>query len=553
MLKFLISTGLMLLLLTSHVTAEQPVADYFDLGDFERPIKTDSDAAQAWFNRGLAMCYAFNHEEGARCFEKAFAADPTAPMTLWGLCYSLCPNFNNMEIPSEQMARAAMAIRLAQLSVGAEDSVEKFLISAIQKRCTMSAVEEGEQLNQNYANAMRQVYQRFPDDPDVAALYAEALITLQPWMHWDKDGVMGKQTPEIVTVLESALKRWPDHPGLCHFYIHTMEMSPTPEKATAAANRLRNAMPEAGHMVHMPSHIDVHLGNYDQVVQTNLKAIEADKKFIPIGGRNNFYTYYRIHNYHFAVYGAMFDGQSKVAMEMARAIPEQIPPEMLLEQTDYLDAFIPTTLHVMIRFGRWDDILKEQEPAEFLPVSRSIWHYARGLAFAAKGMVPEAEAEQQAFLATLETVPETSALFNNTSRDILSVAESMLAGEIAYRRGEFDEAFEKLREAVRRDDSLNYDEPWAWMQPARHALGALLLEQSQLEEAEQVYREDLERHPKNLWALQGLTETLEKKDASTEAKVIRLQFEKASSRADVKIDRSCYCRLSTESDCCSKE
>lgn len=535
----------------SMLTAEEAYSGYFDLGDFERPVDTDSRAAQVWFNRGLVLCYAFNHEEGSRCFEKAFKADPTCPMTLWGLAYSLCPNFNNLEIPNEQMSRAQMAIRLAQLSVGERDSVENALISALQTRCKVSKdAGERQELNEEYAKAMRKVYRQYPDDPDVVALFAESLMILQPWKHWDKKGLPGPATHEIVSLLESALNVTPHHPALCHFYIHTMEMSSTPEKASEVANRLRDALPDAGHLVHMPSHIDVHLGNYDQVVKTNLLAIEADKKFVEVGGRNNFYTYYRIHNYHFAVYGAMFDGQSKLAMRMAQAIPGQIPQEMLAAQTDFLDAFIPTTLHVMIRFGQWDEILKESEPDETLPVSRSIWHYARGLAYAAKKMIPEAEAEQKLFLKTLQTVPETSILFNNTSRDILGVAESMLAGEIAYRRGEFDHAFASLRAAVQRDDELNYDEPWGWMQPARHALGALLLEQGKLDEAEQVYRDDLKRHPKNLWSLQGLGETLEKKGDAAEAERVRAQLEIAASRADISVDRSCYCRLSGASSCC---
>ncbi len=534
----------------SALYAEAPVAEYFDLGLFERPVKTESVAAQTWFNRGLAMCYAFNHEEGTRCFEKAYAADPKCSLALWGLAYSLGPNFNNMEIAADQLSRAQMAIRLAQLSAGDGKSVENSLIKALATRYAALADDDKRDAHREYADAMRGVYQKHADDPDVAALYAESLITLQPWKHWSASGVAAAETDEIVRVLESALKQTPQHPGLCHFYLHTQEMSPTPEKASDAADVLRKAMPDAGHLVHMPSHIDVLLGDYEQVILANQLAIEADEKFVRVGGRNNFYTYYRIHSYHFAVYGAMFDGQSKLAMEMARAIPKQIPHEMLKEQTDFLDAFLPTTLHVMIRFGRWDDILLEKQPEDWLPVSRSIWHYARGLSYAAKNMVPEAESEQKAFNAVRQTVPETSILFNNTSRDILGVAESMLAGEIAYRRGDHEEAFTNLREAVKRDDKMNYDEPWGWMQPARHALGALLLEQNRLDEAEAVYRADLERHPKNLWSLQGLTEIFRKQSKSKELATAKSQLDTASRRADVVVDRSCFCRLNTEESRC---
>ncbi|QDV24788.1 hypothetical protein [Aureliella helgolandensis] len=534
----------------SMLYAESPISEYFDIGQFERPVQTKSPDAQIWFNRGLAMCYAFNHEEGTRCFEKAFAADPTCSLALWGLAYSLGPNFNNMEIGVEQLSRAQMAIRLAQLSAGNGDSVEFGLINALATR--HAALADGKRnAHREYADAMREVYQEHADDPDVCTLFAESLITLQPWKHWSNSGVPASETEEIVRVLESALERSPEHPGLCHFYVHVREMSPTPGMASPAANVLRETMPDAGHLVHMPSHIDIQLGEYEQVILANQKAIEADNKFVKAQGRDNFYTYYRIHNYHFAVYGAMFDGQSELASEMARAIPDQIPQDMLRTQTDFLDAFMPTTLHVMIRFGRWDDILGEEQPEEWLPVSRSIWHYARGLAYAAKGMVSEAELEQRAFIASRNRVPETSVLFNNTSREILGVAESMLAGEIAYRRGEHDEAFAKLRESVERADSLNYDEPWGWMQPPRHALGALLLEQNLLEEAEAVYCADLERHPRNLWSLQGLTEILRKQGNAKELRQTEAQLESASRRADFVVDRSCFCRLSTDESCCA--
>ncbi|MCA9186799.1 MAG: hypothetical protein R3E01_21025 [Pirellulaceae bacterium] len=240
----------------------------------------------------------------------------------------------------------------------------------------------------------------------------------------------------------------------------------------------------------------------------------------------------------------MFDGQSVRALRAARKLVEQIPSEMLREQTDVLDAFVPTPMHVLVRFGQWDTILDEPEPETHLPVARSIRHYARALALAATNRIAEAEKEQSQFLEEITKVPETSMLFQNTSRDILAVAEAMVAGEIAYRKQDYPQAFSHLREAVRRDDALNYDEPWGWMQPARHALGALLLEQGQFDEADQVYREDLRRHPHNPWALHGLAEALDQLGLKVESAKIRAEYVAASSRADVSIDRSCYCRLS---------
>ncbi len=519
---------------------------YYDLGGLHCQVSTASSEAQTWFDRGLAMCMAFNHEEAIRCFERAHQADPGLAMALWGMAYAWGPNINNMEIEPHQIAQAHLANHLAELQAKQRTTeLERDLIGALSTRYAVPAPEDRTPLNQAYADAMRRVYQAHPDEALVAVLFAESLMNLQPWKHWSPDGEPAAKTPEIVTVLETALDRWPDHPGLCHLYIHTMESSPTPEKALSAANRLRNAMPGAGHLVHMPSHIDVLLGHYDDVIVANQKAILADAEFLQREGAHNFYTLYRIHNYHFLVYGAMFDGQSDLALRTARELPRQVPEDMLRTQTDFLDAFIPTPLHVLVRFGRWEEILAEPEPADYLPVTRSIWHYARALACAATGRIEEAEAEQRAFQAARATVPETSMLFQNTSLDILGVAEAMIAGEVAYRRGDFENAFQHLREAVRRDDALNYDEPWGWMQPARHALGALLLEQGGLVEAEAVFRADLKRHPNNPWALHGLAESLERQGKASEASASRAQFEVACKRTDVHINRSCYCRVGT--------
>lgn len=516
--------------------------DYYDIGQFHQPVTTDSDEAQTWFDRGLAMCHAFNHGEAIRCFERAHAADPGMPMALWGLAYALGPNINLVQLEPHVVAQAAMAARLADNLKSRASGWERAVIEALGERYATPPPETLAELNQAYASAMRDVYRQHPDQPTVAALFAEALMMLRPWQFYAADGTPAPETPEIEQVLERALQAWPDHPALCHFYIHTVEASPDPLRALPAADRLGKLMPGAGHLVHMPTHIYAHAGDYENVINGNARAIEVDEQFVAQAGRHNFYTYYRIHNYHFLVYGAMFDGQSELALQIARMIPQQVPEDMLREQADFLDAFMPTTLHVLVRFGRWDEILSEPEPADYLPMSRAIWRYARGVAQAAKGNVTAALAEQEAFMAAKQAVPESSLLFQNTSLAILGVAEQMLAGEIAYRQGRYDEAFTHLREAVRRDDELNYDEPWGWMQPARHALGALLLEQQQAVEAEQVYRADLRRHPRNLWSLQGLSEALQQQGREEEAEPFRRQLAVAAQRADVTVDRSCFCR-----------
>lgn len=523
--------------------ADEETLPYYDLGGFHYGVTTDSDEAQQWFDRGLAMCFGFNHEEGARCFEKALAADPGMAMAFWGLAYAWGPNINNMEIEPTQIAKAELALQLATLQAAGCTELERKLIDALATRYATPVPEDRDPLNTAYSEALRELHKEHADDPVVVSLFAESLMNLQPWLHWNANGEPGPRTEEIVSVIEAGLEQWPDYPALCHFYIHAMEASPTPEKALPAANRLRKAMPGQGHLVHMPTHIDIWTGDYAKVVDSNQKAIVADAEFLKREGPANFYSLYRIHNYHFLVYGAMFDGQSEVALQAARDIKKQVPEPMLQEMVDFLDAFMPTDLHVLVRFGRWEDILNEPEPAEYLPVSRSIWHYARALAYASTNRVPEAEAEQEAFLETMQTVPETSFLFQNPSINILGVAQEMVAGEIAYRKGDYDEAFAHLREAVRLDDALNYDEPWGWMQPARHALGALLLEQGHDSEAEAVYRADLKRHPNNPWALHGLAECLAKQGKADESAKYRAQFASACERSDVNIDRSCYCKL----------
>ncbi len=524
-------------------SANPPATEYYDIGGFHYDVSTDSEEAQQWFDRGLAMCYGFNHEEAVRCFERALVADPAMPMALWGMAYAWGPNINNMEIEPHQIAQAALATRLAKLHANKATEVERDLIDALAKRYAVPVPEDREPLNRAYSKAIKDVYVKHQDDPTVAALFAESLMNLRPWQLWTSDGEPAAKTPEILAVLEVGLERWPSHSFFCHLYIHAVEASPSPEKALPAANRLRTAMPGLGHLVHMPAHIDVLLGNYAVVIDTNQRAIAADAEFVEREGRHNFYTLYRIHNYHFLVYGAMFDAQSDLALRTARKLVHQAPQELLREQTDFLDAFIPTPLHVLVRFGRWEDIIAEPAPADYLPMTRAVWHYARALAYAATGRIEQAEDEQRAFAEVKQTVPDTSRLFQNTSHDILAVAEAMVAGEIAYRKGNFGDAFSHLREAVRRDDALNYDEPWGWMQPARHALGALLLEQARYAESEAVYREDLERHPNNPWALHGLAEALKKQGKTDAAQRCQAAFETAAKRADVAIDRSCYCRL----------
>ncbi|MHC4136937.1 MAG: tetratricopeptide repeat protein [Planctomycetota bacterium] len=515
---------------------------HYDIGNVQRRVTTDSSEAQLWFDRGLGLAYGFNHGEAVFCFEKAAEADPGCAMAYWGQAYALGPNYND-PAPSEKAGRAAHeALQRAMAVSDDEAPAEKALIGALGARYAWPVPEDRTPLDRAYAEAMRKVHAAHPDDPDICALTGEALLQLRPWALWSPEGDPAPETPEIRRVLEAGLVRWPKHPALAHLYIHAMEAGPEVAKAIPAAQSLETLKHGLGHLVHMPSHIYVWTGRYDDVIRTNLNAVRIDDAFVQHRGRNNFYTAYRIHNYHFVAYGAMWEGRRELALRYARAIPKEIPPELLAAAPDVFDIFMATPYHVMVRFGMWEEILREPEPARELLATRPVWHYARGLAFASLGRVEEAERAQRRFRSAKAAVPETRILFQNPVAKILAVAESFLAGEIEYRKENYDRAFPLLREAVRLDEKLNYDEPWGWMEPARHALGALLTEQRRYAEAMVVYEANLERYPENGWALHGLAECLKGLGRDEEAAAMDKRFERAWARSDIVIPGSCFCR-----------
>ncbi|MET9410255.1 hypothetical protein ABZX90_31530 [Streptomyces sp. NPDC002935] len=559
--------------------------DYYDLGTHSRPVTTSSAEAQLWFDRGLVWSYAFHHEEAVTCFEAAAAADPDCAMAYWGIAYALGPNYNKPweffdgEDLARTVERTHTAVRLAGEKAGAATPVEQALIGALGSRYPRAEpVEDCSVWNAPYADSMRTAYDLAPDDLDVAALYADALMNLTPWRLWDLrsgEPAEGARTPEARAVLERALatEAGERHPGVLHLYIHLMEMSPAPETALPVADRLRGLVPDAGHLQHMPTHLDVLCGDYRRVVADNTDAIVADEKVRARAGAMNFYTLYRSHDFHFKIYGAMFLGQAKTALETAAHLEASIPEELLRVQSppmaDWLESFLAMRVHVLIRFGRWADILRLPLPADprLYCVTTAMLHYARGVALSATGRTAEAEAERERFRAAVSRVPETRMLFNNTCADILTIASAMLDGELEYRKGNHDEAFAALERSIALDDGLPYDEPWGWMQPTRHAYGALLLEQGRVPEAEAVYRADLglddtlpraAQHPGNVWALHGFHECLVRLGKVGEAQIVGQQLKIALASADVRIEASCYCRLASaadpadpvERDCC---
>jgi tetratricopeptide (TPR) repeat protein len=505
-------------------------------------ITTSSAAAQSWFNQGLTLCYGFNHAEAIRSFEQAAQEDPDCPMAQWGIAYAWGPHINNPAMDEQANAAARAAADRAMALRQRATPTERALIEALDRRYAQPVPEDRAPLDRAYADAMRAVWQARRDDPDVGALFAESLMNLRPWDLWTADGKMQPGTDEIIATLESVLAMEPLHPAANHFYIHTMEASPTPEKALPAADRLRELVPWAGHLVHMPAHIDIRLGRYTAAATANQKAIAADLAYVEKAGREGFYTIYRAHNYHFLAYAAMFDGRRDLALEAAREMVREIPLEIVRAFPDFLDGFPAVPYHVMVRFGMWDEMLAEPQPPLDLPVMQAMWRYGRTMALSSLGRVEEAATEFAALQAASEAVPESRFMGNNPSREILAVGLPLAEGELEYRRGRHDRAFALLREAVARDEALRYDEPWGWMQPVRHALGALLLEQGRVAEAEAVYREDLARHPDNGWALTGLAECLERRGGKDEAAEARTRVATAWALADERPEVSCYCR-----------
>jgi tetratricopeptide (TPR) repeat protein len=542
--------------------------DYFDLGGYARPVTTSSAQAQTWFTRGLLWAYAFNHEEAVTCFEQAIGADPGCALAHWGLAYALGPNYNK---PWEAFDPADLASSLPRAHAAAAAAgrapgaapVERALAQAIAARYPATELAgDGSGWNAGYAGAMREVYRAHPDDLDVATLFADALMNLTPWALWDLSTGQpagGTGTVEAKAVLERALATGEGraHPGVLHMYIHLMEMSARPEDALQAGDLLRELVPDAGHLRHMPTHLDVLCGDYRSVVSANTAAIAADERFVARRGAMNFYTLYRAHNYHFKIYGAMFLGQARTALAAADQLAAAIPEELLRVETppmaDWLEGFVPMNMHALIRFGRWADIIAAPLPADpdLYCVTTAMTRYAKGVACAATGRIGDAEEHRRQFAAAVARVPASRTVFNNTCHDILAIAAAMLDGELEYRTGSYDAAFGHLRRAVDLDDGLPYDEPWGWMQPARHAYGALLLEQGRVAEAEAVYRADLGldgtlaracQHPGNVWSLHGYHECLTRLGKEEQAGLIGQQLTIAAAYADTPIESSCYCR-----------
>ena len=522
----------------NHSPPEDARPPVFDgLGTHGHPVTTSSPEAQRYFDQGLRLIYGFNHDEAIRAFREAARIDPGCAMAWWGIAFSAGPNYNlPIDEPRDAMAREAMAKAVALAP--AVSAVDRAYIEALASRYARPSGADREQLDRDYADAMRGVARKHPDDLDAATLYAESLMVLRPWDLWTLDGKPQPRTAKIVAVLEGVLAKNPDHPGANHYYVHAVEASPHPERALASAQRLAQLAPAAGHLVHMPSHIYMRVGRYGDAAEANRRAIAADERYIEDEKPQGVYPMmYYPHNILFLWSAASMEGRSAESIAAARKLTAQLSPQALREMP-MLELFAPTPLFALVRFGRWEEVLAAPSPGEEFQVTAGMWHYTRGIALAATGKLDEAAREQEAVARLAAAVPADRIIGDNQpARRHLEVAAAELAGDIAARRGRTDEAVRRLEEAVRLEDQLPYTEPPAWWRPTRHVLGAVLLEAGRPAEAEVVYREDLRRNPDNGWALIGLSRSLRARNPD-EAAATQARFEKAWANADVAITSS---------------
>lgn len=516
---------------------ERPtVSLYANLGTLHHPVTTTSEQAQRYFDQGLRLVYAFNHEEAVLAFEEAARLDPSAAMPYWGIALALGSNIN-APVTKERERKAGEALRKARAHGARASEAERRYIEALGKRYG-SKGEPRKALDKAYADAMRALWRDFPDDADAGVLFAEALMDLRPWDLWTPTGKPKPGTEEIVTTLESVLARFPDHPGACHYYIHAVEASPTPERALACADRLAGLMPGAGHLVHMPAHIYMRLGRYHEAAEHNAHAALVDRDYF--AGRTLAGEYadaYYAHNLHFLWASLAMEGRKTESLKIARQLTTLVT-EYKAQKDKWKEGYLPTPIWSLIRFGQWSDLLREPAPRASLRLHHAIWRLGRGLALTATGRLPEAEAELAVLAASTKQVGRPRTDEGKIEQAMIKIAERLLAGEITARRGRYDEAIASLRDAVKMEEDLPYIEPPYWPIPVRHYLGDVLLAAGRYGDAEEEYRADLVRHPHNGWALFGLVKSLRAQDKVREAVEAERRFKAAWTYADVTLTGS---------------
>ena len=495
-------------------------------GNWHHPVSTKNAQAQAFFDQGLRLIYAFNHDEAARSFQRAADLDPKLAMAYWGVAEAVGPNYND-PASEDRFVQAHAAIEKAQtLSADASES-DKAYIEALAKRFPADPKSDLRAAAEQYRDTMRDVVKRFPDDLDAATLFAEAGMNVHPWGLWRQDGTPEQGTEEIVAALESVIRREPNHLGAIHYYIHSVEASNSPERALSGANRLAELAPAAGHIVHMPAHIYIRTGDYEAAVKTNQKAALADQAYLKASGAEGIYPMmYYSHNLHFIAMAAAMNGNYLESRRGAQMLAANVGPHV--KDMPPLEGFMTVPLAVEVRFHKWNEILKAPQPDRAMQTATVFWHFARGLALAGTGKLDEAEAEHKIVAEAEEKTPP-DAIFqmpvNNKTKDILKIAENVLGAKISLAKNDMDATVSQLRAAVTVQDSLKYNEPQDWFYPVRESLGAVLLKIGDNAGAEEVFRADLERNPRNPRSLFGLEQALKALDQAYDAGFVRKQFD----------------------------
>jgi tetratricopeptide (TPR) repeat protein len=558
--------------------------DRFNLGTHSRKISTTSPEAQRWFDLGLNWCFGFNKNEAIKCFRRALEFDPRCVMAHWGIAYGSGP-FYNLTWREHGLEEANAVTRLGFDHIAAArtlsdeaSELENRLVEAmacrIQKPHAVSG-EEFDRWDDEYAAELRRVFTHYPDDHDVMALLVEALITRTPRRLWNvKTGepAKGSDVIEALNVCNRAIdladrQGVQPYPAIVHLHIHALEMSNTPEQGRRSADTLATLRHDAGHLNHMPGHIYMLCGDYAKAKEASERAIVADDMYLDYAGPLTFYTVACAHDLNLMMCVCMFMGRYRDAIDTANKMCRLVSKEVLKVKgrpkfTMSLEGYYSMKTHVMVRFGRWQEIIDEPLPddPDLYLASTAMLHYAKGIAHATLKQFEEADVERMRFHASLRRIPPERQFFNNAAHDILGVGAKMLDGELEYHKGNYEAAFAHLRESVRLDDNLEYIEPWAWMHPPRHALGALLMEQGHFAEAEEIYRDDLglsgriqrcAQHPDNVWALHGLVECLRRRDEQVALPEMQKRLAAALAMADVAITSSCMCRTKVASgNCC---
>lgn len=512
--------------------AEKPATLMSGLGSLHHPVSTTKPEAQRFFDQGLSLVFAFNHDEAVRSFKRAAELDPQMAMAWWGVALALGPNINmDVDLAREQAATDAAQKALALAKNKPE--IERAYIEALCKRYSIDPKADLKKLAVDYKNAMGDLVKKYPDDLDAAVLYAESAMDLRPWQLWSADGTPAEGTEEIITVLESVLRRNPNHAGAIHYYIHAVEASPNPERALAYAPRLPQLMPMAGHLVHMPAHIYERVGDYPAAARSNAEAATADEAYFKATGVQGTYSMYYAHNLDFLAVANSMLGRYRDALDASIKLVDFTRP--MVKDMPTVEPILAKSILMWERFHKWDEIMKQPQPDASLPSTIAVWHFARGVAFAARGDIADAEAEQRAFLKAEKTVPPDSMSSLNPTGKILTIAEDVLAARIAEAKHDYQKALDNFFKGIKDEDSLAYDEPPQWFHPVRESLGGFLLRTGNYVDASGLFRADLERNKHSGRSLFGLMESLKAQKKTSEAAVIQKEFEKAWKNADTKL------------------